>query len=119
MVLFSSVVHQKRMKFYRHVEVSGCRVWGVNQILFCLTRWETLKRLALEGSVNCVAYSPVTSSNADATETARVETSLKSLIFLETFLAPTFPEQLSWLWFPRIEISCSPLVIAELRQLSV
>ena len=86
---------------------------------FCLTRWETLKRLALEGSVNCVAYSSVTSSNADATETAGVETSLNSLIFLETFLAPTFPKQISWLWFPRIEISCSPLVIAEVRQLSV
>ena len=61
----------------------------------------------------------LTSSNADATETAGVETSLNSLIFLETFLAPIFPKQISWLWFPRIEISCSPLVIAEVRQLSV
>ena len=61
----------------------------------------------------------MTSSNADATETAGVETSLNSLIFLETFLAPTFPKQISWLWFPRIEISCSPLVIAVVWQLSV
>ena len=45
--------------------------------------------------------------------------SLNSLIFLETFLAPTFHRQILWLWFPRIEISCSPLVIAEVRQLSV
>ena len=86
---------------------------------FCLTRRKTLKRLTLEVSVICVAYWSVTSSNADATETAGVETSLKSFIFLDTFLAPTFPKQISWLWFPRIEISCSPLVIADVRQLSV
>ena len=108
----------KKMEFFRHVEVLACRVWEVDQILF-LSLVETLERLALEGRVNCVAYSSVTSSNADATETAGVETSFKSLIFLETFLTPTFPKQMSWLWFPRIEIRCSLLVIAEVRQLSV
>ena len=48
-----------------------------------------------------------------------VSASFNSLIFLETFLAPTFLKQISWLCFPRIEISCSPLVIAKVRQLSV
>ena len=61
----------------------------------CLTRWETVKRLVLESSVIWLAYSFVTSNNADATE-AGVETSLTSLIFLGTFLDPTFPKQISW-----------------------
>ena len=89
MVFFSSVVRQKRMKFFRNVEVSACRLWEVDQILLCLT----LKRLAREGSANCVAYSSVTASNADATETAGLKLPLNSLIFLETFLAPTFPSE--------------------------
>ena len=117
MVFFSSVVHQKRMKSFSHVKILGLGK-GSNSF-FCLTRCKTLKRLALESSVICVAYSSVTSRNVDSTETAGVETSLDSLIFLETFLAPSFPKQILWLWFPRVEISCSPLVIEEVWQLSV
>ena len=120
MVFFSSVLSQKKIEIIQARRSFGlsCLGSGSNPF-FCLTRWETLKRLALEGSVNCVAYSSVTSNNADATETVGVETSLNSLMFSETFLAPALLKQISWLWFPWIEINCSPLVVAEVRQLSV
>ena len=64
---------------------------GSESIPFCLTRWETLKRLALEGGVNCVACSSVISSNADAIETAGVETSLDSLIFFQSIIVFVLP----------------------------
>ena len=69
MVFFSSVVNQKNevLEARRSFDLPGL---GSGSNPFFSDSLRTFRRLALEGSVNCVACSSVTSSNVDAIETA-------------------------------------------------